>query len=673
MKTIRLKYLILAAFAALLFIPTLCFAAATNVLFEPTGTATMTDGAGGNQTQTQNANGTWQNWFINSPGITNFNINWDNSPAGTPPTGAASSIKQSQGWDGTAGATLTTYACFGGNNFWGGPYLDATAYTNIEMDFKYDTTSDLTPATNGHFLIVVGDNFRASSGGVTITNIQNRDASAYLFDGAWHHLKIPLNPAILANCVNSKGPGFSIFNPATTTGGFNYWVANLTMNAGLVAIPPPSLTFQGTSPGLWQFADVTPNYNRQDLRTTTTPVDASKNIDWVGHPGAAYSWTVSQFPGPGHDNFQMALTLTPDPAETMTYSDPDWSSTNALWFQIQANADGTARSFLAWKTNQPSNNTQLNPNTGSGSLFANLQSPTAVGTWTVAFPDDTHVTVTTPGGVVTNVTLPAAMFSAMPYTNISASLYTGMNADANVGEHVTLTSYHITGVTAPVNEDLTDGVLDTPFLTLQSQQYGANANPPNQVFVTSADKYWLHWTLPDAGFGLIQKTSLTNTYWLDYSPGAPFINGQARWVKIPTASLPNPNISFLALIQRTNSQLQVLLPGESPAPNTPTGKTGTPTPLSLGVDGGLISPVIVRAVDATWNLVNSTDTIHLTTSDGTALNLPANTAMTNGIVVFDSGSGNFLQFGSAGTFTVTATNISRVMPAATSSPVTVNQ
>jgi hypothetical protein len=420
---------------------------------------------------------------------------------------------------------------------------------------------------------------------------------------------------------------------------------------------------------LRQFADVTPSYNRQDLRTDTA-APGGKNIDWIGHPGAAYSWTVVDFPA-SSSSFQISFALTPDPAPGMTYADPDWSSSNVLWLQIQGNANGTVRSSLAWKTNQPSNNSQLY-DTSLGLLYANFTTPTAIGTWTLAFPSDNSVTLTAPGGLSTNVTLPAAMFLT-PYTDISCALMTGMNNnDPNLGLSTTLSSFRITGVANPVNEDLTDGVLDTPFLRLQSQQYGGSTTPPNQVLVTSADKYWLLWTLPDAGFGLVEKTSLTNQYWLDYSPSAPFINGSARWVKIPTASLPNPNVSFLALIQRTNSQLQVLLPGESPAPNTPTGKTGTPTPMSFGSSGGLIEPIIVRAVDPNWNLVNSTDTIHLDTSDTGALNLPTNIAMTNGVAVWDSASGNFLQFGGPGTFTITATNVSRVMPAATSAPVTVN-
>src|SRR5262245_65092773 len=49
------------------------------------------------------------------------------------------------------------------------------------------------------------------------------------------------------------------------------------------------------------------------------------------------------------------------------------------------------------------------------------------------------------------------------------------------------------------------------------------------------------------------------------------------------------------------TRLQVLLPGESPAPGTGSGKTGTPRAQTEGVPFS----VTVRACDASWNLVTS--------------------------------------------------------------------
>jgi hypothetical protein len=88
------------------------------------------------------------------------------------------------------------------------------------------------------------------------------------------------------------------------------------------------------------------------------------------------------------------------------------------------------------------------------------------------------------------------------------------------------------------------------------------------------------------------------------------------------------------------SRLQVLLPGESPAPGTPSGKTGTPRAQVVGVP----FDITVRATDNTWNLVNTvTNAMQITASDASAT-LPPNAQLIAGqrtfTVTFRAG-GNF--------------------------------
>src|SRR5205807_6309698 len=67
------------------------------------------------------------------------------------------------------------------------------------------------------------------------------------------------------------------------------------------------------------------------------------------------------------------------------------------------------------------------------------------------------------------------------------------------------------------------------------------------------------------------------------------------------------------------TKLQILAPGETAAPGTPSGKTGS---ASAQTAGSAFS-VTVNAVDANWNLMtNATDTIGITSSDNNAV-LPA--------------------------------------------------
>ncbi len=95
----------------------------------------------------------------------------------------------------------------------------------------------------------------------------------------------------------------------------------------------------------------------------------------------------------------------------------------------------------------------------------------------------------------------------------------------------------------------------------------------------------------------------------------------------------------------TATKLQVLLPGETAAPGTSTGKTGTPTDDVAG--SGITATV--NAVDANWNVVSSaTQTITITSSDSAAT-LPSNAALVSGTKDFS------VTLKTAGSRTITAT------------------
>ena len=612
----------------------------TNVFIEPSGTDTGGSGAG-NQLNVHFGNSVWQNWFVNNPGITNYTVSFDTG--NPPPTGdTLGSVLQEQDWDGANGGTLATFACVD-NNFWGGASVDMTKFSSVDFDFKYDTNSTITPTNRAQFNLMV-DNARVSSTGVTLTNIGNSGATAASFDGNWHHLSVGI-PLTISGVTASKGPGFQIFNPAGTAGSFRYWVANLELVARLTVAPPPVVSLTPIISGLWQFADATPNYNRQNVRTDNNNADF--NVDWVGRAKpVTYSWTIGAFPKtPG---FDVDMTITPDPAAGITYADPDWSATNALWMNIQANADGTVTAGIAWKTNQPAGNSQYYAQPGQmvpGNVEATgLTVPSAVGTWSVTFTSDTAITITAPNGAHTNATLPADIAAA--YTNVSFFLNSTMNNNANVGQYVVFTGLNITGVGTPVHETF-QGSLNTPFLQLTSQGYGGSTTPPNQIFATSADDaFWFHWTLPDSGFGPVTKPSLAAANWTDL--GLPILlNGGSRWVLVPKASLPGASQGYFAVLKRTFSRLQVLLPGETAAPGTPTGKTGTPDPVA----NGAIVNATVNAVDSQYfTIAGVTDMINITTSDANAIT-PNNAALVNG-------TGQFaVQMGTPGSQTITATDI----------------
>jgi hypothetical protein len=141
-------------------------------------------------------------------------------------------------------------------------------------------------------------------------------------------------------------------------------------------------------------------------------------------------------------------------------------------------------------------------------------------------------------------------------------------------------------------------------------------------------------------------------------------SGGTHVYKISKAQLPG-NQAYYRMLLRQFTQLQVLLPGETNAPNTPSGKTGTPDPVSLGA-GGLVT-VTVNSVDSTFHIVNNNaDIIALSSSTDPSALLPAPTQLANGSAQM------LIQFDTTGSQTVTATdNTNTNIPPATSSAVTV--
>src|SRR5262249_5282699 len=112
----------------------------------------------------------------------------------------------------------------------------------------------------------------------------------------------------------------------------------------------------------------------------------------------------------------------------------------------------------------------------------------------------------------------------------------------------------------------------------------------------------------------------------------------------------------------TFARLQLLLPGETAAPGTATGKVGTP----LAQSAGSAFTVTVNAVDAAWNLVNTNDSASLTSSDANA-SLPAAAPLSNGTKNFS------LTLKTAGNATVTASDTTHTTITANTSPaLTVN-
>jgi hypothetical protein len=401
-------------------------------------------------------------------------------------------------------------------------------------------------------------------------------------------------------------------------------------------------------------------FDRQNIATAGTG-NYTYGGATAGSP-VTYSFNLSQNSGPDL-NFHIYLYESIGD----TASAPDYNQTNVLIFQVTPQTNGTTIASISWKTNLPSSGTISNAFFGSATSVTN---PTIVGTWQLQFTSNTGGTVIAPGPVSYPFTINPAIAAnlANPIT-VNFGINPQINDPKILGEYMVVSQISVTG-TDPlsVNNPHTDNFLADS--SLDTNTWTVNAlTPASILFVPANTPYSVNWTVPDAGFGLQQNTNLTSSSsWADVSlPSVTLFPGKRTL--IAQTNLPAGQAAFYHLLQRTYSQLQVLLPGETNAPNTITGKTGTPTPVSLGAGGN--EDVTVNAVDSTFHILNGvTASILLSTTDtgpnGAAL--PGVASLINGTVLITPGVG----FADQGSWTISATDTTNTnIPPATSSSVTV--
>jgi hypothetical protein len=610
---------------------------------------------------------------------------------------------------GSSDTPLTTYVTKLGNPWWVGTPLNFSTYDYLEFDIKYDNTSDITIAQfnnvgtipadatnslgqtilqswagvgyiggiNGLDITLCGGPAGQMAPTIILTNIPDAAASG------WAHVKIPINKA-QANIDGVSGIVFhkwvsqnwGIANDAQA----RFWVDNI-MLTGTEAVPPPPIVSVPTKAvkGLNVFTSAGGLYDRQSavLRQNT-------GLSWVGQASevnpVTYAFTIAGYPNSVNCEAWMFLLPNPD----YLHSAPDWNGTNCVKIRLQGTATSGTMQFQykvnedhqqamyyggdetrGFYTNAPGSWDGVTPNYLETGFLGQVAGNSILGKWQVRFTSDTNVTLIAPNGATTNFVMPAynAGYFA-EQTTPGFYIYLGLqanNADA-MNQALVISDFAVSNSVSPYYENfLTDEVLDTTNVWNTS----AAPAPSGVLLVSSNASSWARWTLPDPGFSLQVGTNLTSPLaWADIATGVRFPMNGLRAQLLSNEDLPASAATFFRLIKRNFTQLQVLLPGETNAPNTLTGKVGTPDPVSLSGSGGFVT-VTINAVDDTWHIISSgAGTINLTSTDGSAI-MPLDGNLANGTLQ------PVVQFGSEGTWTVTATNLSATMPAATSSSVVV--
>lgn len=610
---------------------------------------------------------TWIYWY-NSPGgnapiITDPTTDASNPVAGanTSDSGSLMVISPLAGY--TQNVFFGTFADSGSYNF--SVVADTTKYSSVSFDILVASNTPLNSSGNyggiGVGFISTGYGYeQLTAGNPTIP------ASA---SNSWFHVSVPIDqtqglgdvPGICLD-LNSYGgyPEFTITD----------WIDNVSINGSTAPPPPPPTTSIETPIVGLNLIDTTPTaaYDRYQIINSN---DNAGGLSFVGQSSVTYSWNLKTFPTEDASySYQAHFFIVSGPDSvggTSVYPDQydqaaDYNLANCIFLTVQSDGNGGGVCNFRYKTNEVAGNGMLfnttsptntasNPNGWPIMPIASFDDTKGIlGTWSLTFNGTTNVTITGPGDVSTNFTIDPAS-AALFADPVSLLLGAQPNTAGYVGppntQDVVYSSFSLTGTPAAYSDDfLTDSSLNTNY-------WGSFANDPNGVvLVPSNAVFWVGWTLPAPNYAIVGTTNLATGGWTSVAPLTTIKDGALEESLVTTNALLAAKYGYFAVVQRTFSQLLVLLPGETNAPNTPTGKIGTPTSYSESAEGDFVDVVAtVLAVDANWNPIPGiTDTINITDTGGGID--PNNAGLVNG-----TGQYNVFYTGQTGTYTITATDV----------------
>jgi hypothetical protein len=364
-----------------------------------------------------------------------------------------------------------------------------------------------------------------------------------------------------------------------------------------------------------------------------------------------FSFTIKSFPTGDPSYVYQAhffIVSGSDSTNTVTtYPGPydqaaDYNLANCIFLTIQSDGNGGGACNLRYKTNEVAGNamlfntvsptnTAVNSNGWPIMPVASLDSAPILGTWSINFANTTNITITSPGGATTSYAMDpasAALF-ADPATLIlgaqpNSTGYVGLQHD------VVYSSFSLAGTSAAFTDNfLTDAGLNTNYWEILAN------DPAGVVAVPSSAAYWVGWTLPAPNYALVGATNLANGgAWTTVTPLTTIKDGAREESLLATNDLPGNKLGYFAVVQRSFSKLLVLLPGETNAPNTATGKIGMPLSYSESASNDLVDvTATVLAVDSKWNPIPGiNDTIAITDNDSGIY--PNNAPLVNGMGQF---------------------------------------
>jgi hypothetical protein len=431
----------------------------------------------------------------------------------------------------------------------------------------------------------------------------------------------------------------SCAEPVGHTNTVTFWIDNIWFEAETNSAPPPPPTMalsKAGPPGVQiTMDDKASQWQRQAI---STPLDGGPYL-WTsqGSYPVTYSFTIVDFPDAvQHPGFEahMYLVNGDTGSGSQVSGSPDWDVPDIFILRVENTAAGGATAQIQWKTNYPSANATNIP--------VVVDATSVVGTWSVTFTDSTHGSLAGPGITATNFTLPedAVLNNFSPaasYLQFGVFKNDGANDGHNNNASGTISHVKFTGAAAAFEDDFNGATLTNKYAWRKTSESSVQHIPPGTAWIVD-------WTVPASGFNALVAPAIAGP-WTPATLTRTYQSAGAMHGIVAQSALPAGNAAFFQLVKRPFVKLQVLMPGESAAPNTTTGKTGTPDLQTVGTQFN----VTVNAVDEFWNVVPSSDEITITSSDASAI-LPANATLVGGSKIFA------VNFGSPGSFTVTASD-----------------
>ena len=393
----------------------------------------------------------------------------------------------------------------------GTPQINSADYINFECDIKVDVTNSFKAmdGSYGALELIVNNPWQNVAGWVPLADTNG-----------WQHISAPFS-ALPSGTYSEAIIGFISNGGSAYTNTLTVWIDNIIFTAppsvhtnrpalAVAKAPPAGLTCLCSQPaGTWQRQMIATKQSNFSWNTASAVSDTT-----------TYSMTIAAAPGPEYPSFSSQMFLIPqlgNPGSPIGGS-IDWDSANVVSLAVSVNPDHSANGQFQYKVNNAGNwNAAL--------AFGFRCAAGPAGTWSLAFNNNTNVTLRAPDNTFTNFTIPAndaALFADPLYFYVG----TQPNNNANIGQSSTFSRVKVSGAAGSIDDDfVSGGTPGQPYL-LNPNTWDLNTADAKGLFITAPDaKYWVGWSLPDYGFTNLLVTDNLNLK-LDSS----------QWLSLPTAS-----------------------------------------------------------------------------------------------------------------------------------------